>query len=85
VGTFVMFFAVVNALKVIPYFALGQFTAQNFLATVMLFPLAVAANYLGVWLVKRTPTILFYRIAHLLIFLISLELIRSGLLGMLRA
>jgi uncharacterized protein len=82
VGTFVMFFAVVNALKVIPYFALGQFSLPNFTMTLMLIPVATAANYLGVWLVKRTPTILFYRIAHILIFLISLELIRAGFLGM---
>lgn len=84
VGTFVMFFGVVNALKVIPYFALGQFSTQHFTMTLMLIPVATAANYFGVWLVKRTPTILFYRIAHILIFLISLELIRAGILGMVR-
>lgn len=83
VGTFVMFFAVVNALKVIPYFALGQFSRENFVTTLMLLPVATAANYFGVWLVKRTPTILFYRIAHLMVFLISLELVRAGLMGML--
>lgn len=82
VGTFVMFFGVVNALKVIPYFALGQFSAPNFTVTLMLIPVATAANYLGVWLVRRTPTILFYRIAHILIFLISLELVRAGLVGL---
>lgn len=84
VGTFVMFFAVVNALKVVPYLALGQFSAENFKSTLMLIPLATAANYFGVWLVKRTPTILFYRIAHILIFLISLELVRAGFLGLWR-
>ena len=84
VGTFVMFFGVVNALKVVPYFALDQFSMPNFTMTLMLIPIATAANYLGVWLVKRTPTVLFYRIAHVLIFLISLELIRAGFLGMIR-
>lgn len=82
VGTFVMFFGVVNALKVVPYFALGQFSAPNFTATLMLIPLATAANYFGVWLVKRTPTVLFYRIAHLLVFIVSLELIRAGIVGL---
>lgn len=82
VGTFVMFFGVVNAMKVIPYFALGQFSAQNFAMTLMLIPVATAANYLGVWLVRRTPTVLFYKIAHILIFVISLELIRAGYLGL---
>ncbi len=78
VGTNVMFFAVVNAVKVIPYFALGNFTPQNFTTSMALFPLAAASNLLGVWLVRRVPTVIFYKIAHVLIFLISLELIRSG-------
>lgn len=52
-------------------------------AAALLLPVATAANYFGVWLVKRTPTILFYRIAHLMVFLISLELVRAGLMGML--
>ena len=78
VGTFVIFFGVVNALKVIPYFA------QNFAATLILIPVATAANYFGVWLVKRTPTVLFYRIAHILVFIVSLELVRAGALGLLR-
>jgi uncharacterized membrane protein YfcA len=84
VGTFVIFFGVVNALKVVPYFALGQFSAQNFTMTVMLLPVATLANYLAVWLVRRTSTVLFYRLAHVLTFLISLELIRAGIVGMLR-
>jgi uncharacterized membrane protein YfcA len=84
VGTFVVFFGVVNALKVIPYLALGQFSAPNFAATLLLIPLATVANYLGVWLVKRTPTVLFYRIAHILVFVVSLELVRAGALGLWR-
>jgi uncharacterized membrane protein YfcA len=84
VGTFVIFFGVVNGLKVIPYFALGQFSVQNFAATLVLIPVATVANYCGVWLVKRTPTVLFYRIAHVLVFIVSLELVRSGALGLMR-
>ena len=44
----------------------------------MLLPLAIVTNFLGIWLVRSTPTVLFYKIAYVLIFLISLELIRSG-------
>ena len=84
VGTNVMFFTVVNMLKVIPYFALGQFTPQNFTTSLALFPLAAASNLLGVWLVRRTPTVIFYKIAHALIFLISLELVRAGTMDLLR-
>ena len=78
VGTVTLFFAAVNALKVVPFFALGQFTPANFTTTLWLIPLAIASNLLGVWLVRITPTVVFYRIAHVLIFLISLQLIWAG-------
>ena len=39
---------------------------------------AVASNFLGLWLARRTPTELFYRITYLLMFLISLALIWQG-------
>ena len=43
-----------------------------------LLPLAVAANFLGIWLVRKTPTELFYQIAYRLMFLISLALLWQG-------
>jgi uncharacterized protein len=79
VGTSVIFFALVNWMKLIPYFALGQFTTETLATSLALLPLAVATNFLGIWLVRRTPTALFYKIAYVLVFLISAELIRSGL------
>ena len=79
VGTTTVFFTVVNALKIGPYFALGQFSAKNFATSLLLLPVAVAANFLGIWLVQRTPTGLFYRIAYVLVFLISLALLWRGL------
>jgi uncharacterized membrane protein YfcA len=45
----------------------------------VLLPLAVAANYAGLWLVRRTSTEMFFRIAYVLMFLIAVELIRSSL------
>ena len=44
----------------------------------MLLPLAMATNFLGIWLVLRHPDRAFYRIAHTLIFLISLALMAQG-------
>jgi uncharacterized protein len=84
VGTYTIYFAALNLLKIGPYFALGQFSAENLATSVLLFPLAIGANFLGIWLVRRTPTEWFYRIAYLLVFLISLELIRSGALAIWR-
>ena len=42
------------------------------------------ANYGGIWLVRRTPTDLFFRVAYVLMFLISVELIRGALVEMSR-
>ena len=84
VGTTTMFFAVVNALKIGPYFALGQFTTENFATSVALLPIAIAANFAGVWLVRRTPTGLFYQIAYVLLFAISVVLLWQGIGGWMR-
>ena len=43
-----------------------------------LLPLAVVTNFLGIWLVRVTPTRIFYQIAYVLVFLISVALIWLG-------
>jgi uncharacterized protein len=78
VGTTTMFFAAVNAMKIIPYFMLGQFTARNLSTSLALLPIAVAANFAGVWLVRRTPMEVFYRIAYVLLLMISVTLLWQG-------
>ncbi|MES2751165.1 MAG: sulfite exporter TauE/SafE family protein [Pseudomonadota bacterium] len=78
VGTTTIFFAVVNVLKIGPYFLLDQFTTKNFATSLLLLPIAVAANFAGIWLVRRTPTGLFYQIAYVLLFVISLLLLWQG-------
>lgn len=84
VGTTLIFFATLNWMKVVPYFALGQFTAENLATSALLLPLAVAANFFGIWLVRRVSHETFYKIAYALMFLISLELIRGGAVGIMR-
>ena len=83
VGTTVMFFAAVNAMKVVPYFALGQFSTAGLWTSVALFPLAIACNFLGIWLVRVTPEAMFYQITNVLVLLIGLELTRQGVTGLL--
>jgi hypothetical protein len=81
VATTIWFFAAVNAMKVIPYFALGQFSTAGLATSLALAPLAVASNFLGIWLVRITPTELFYRITYVIVLLLSLELTRRGVMG----
>ena len=50
----------------------------------MLFPLAIATNFLGIWLVRVTPQETFYKIVYVITFMISLELIRNGVTAIFR-
>jgi uncharacterized membrane protein YfcA len=84
VGTTAIVFATLNWLKVIPYFALGQFSTKGLGTSLALLPLAIATNLLGFWLVRVTPQEIFYKITMLLMFLISIELVRSGMTEILR-
>ena len=43
-------------MKLVPFFALGQFSTTNIKTSLVLMPFAVATNFLGVWLVRITPT-----------------------------
>ncbi len=78
-GTSVIFFAVVNAVKLIPYFALGQFSTANLMTSAVLVPLAPLATLAGAWLVKRIDQTLFYRISYSVLLPVGLKLIYDGL------
>ena len=84
VGTTAVFFASVDALKVVPYFALGQFSTEGLGTSLALLPLAIATNFLGFWVVRITPQEVFYKITMALMLVIALELTRSGVTDMLR-
>jgi uncharacterized membrane protein YfcA len=80
VGTTAMFFASLNAMKVVPYVALGQFSTKGLGTSLVLIPLALVSNQLGFWLVRRVSQDMFYRITLILMLLISIELTRQGVL-----
>jgi len=75
----VMFFATANALKIVPYFALGQFSATGLATSFALFPLAIAFNFLGIYLVRITPDAMFYQLTNGMVLLLGCELTRQGL------
>jgi len=79
VGTTAFFFATTNALKVMPYVALGQFSTKGLGTSLVLLPLAMLTNMLGFWVVRITPQEVFYKITMVLMFAISIELVRSGM------
>ncbi|UGY09772.1 sulfite exporter TauE/SafE family protein [Phyllobacterium pellucidum] len=82
-GTSVIFFAIVNAVKVIPYFALGQFDTANLRASAVLLPLAPLATFAGAWIVKRMRPEIFYPFMYIMILLMGLKLTYDGVVSLL--
>ncbi|MBM1220541.1 sulfite exporter TauE/SafE family protein [Ponticoccus sp. SC2-23] len=78
-ATSVLFFTIVNAVKLGPYFFLGQFATENLLTSAVLIPIAVLAVMLGAAVVKRLKPAVFYPVMYVFIFFVSLKLIWDGL------
>lgn len=79
VGTSAIFFLVLNATKLVPFFALGQLSAQNLATSVLLLPLAIMANFVAIRLVRRVPSSTFYRVSYGLVLAVSIGLIWQGI------
>lgn len=79
VGTSAIFFAALNWIKVPPYVALGQFTVENALATLVLLPVAILASLAGVRLVRMVPAERFYTIIYVLMVVAGAKLLWDGI------
>lgn len=78
VGTTVIFFAVINFVKLGPYAWLGLFDARNLSTSLVLAPLAPVGIWIGVALVRRLSEELFYRICYALLLVVGLKLLWDG-------
>ncbi len=78
-GTAGMFFAVVNAVKLVPYYFLGQFSPTNLLYALVLVPLAPLGVKLGHYLVKRSSPTVYYRIISFFLIVVGAKLLWDGL------
>jgi uncharacterized membrane protein YfcA len=81
VGTTAIFFASLNWIKVPAYMALGQFTPQNLLTSLVLMPVAILSTMAGVWLVRRVRAERFYTLIYLLMIAVGAELIWQAFKG----
>jgi uncharacterized protein len=77
-GTSTVYFAIVNAVKLIPYFALGQFDATNLSLSAVLFPLAIISTAAGAWIVSRLRAEIFYPYMTAMLVLVSIKLVYNG-------
>lgn len=81
-GTSTIAFAIINAVKLVPYYALGQLGLENLeMAAILAIP-AVIAVFAGVRLVTVMPERLFFRLVTWALLLISLKLIWDGAKGL---
>ena len=84
-GTSVIFFASVNAIKLIPYGMLGQLSVTNLSVSLMLLPLAPVGVFLGVWINRKLREDMFFTIILTAIFIVGLKLIWDGIFNLLGA
>lgn len=78
-GTAGIFFAVVNAVKLLPFYFLGQFTTENLLYSLALVPLAPLGVSLGHYLVRRSEPTFYYRVISFFLLVIGGKLLWEGL------
>lgn len=82
-GTSVIFFAVVNAIKVAPYAALGLFQRDVLVSAALMLPLAVIAVRAGAAIIRRMSAEVFYPFTYAMISLVGVKLVWDGLSGLL--
>ena len=77
-GTSTILFAYVNAIKLVPYWALGQMSLGNLRLTLLLMIPASLAVFAGVRLVRVLPEKLFFQLVTWALLLLSVKLIWSA-------
>ena len=82
VGTAVLFFTVVNYVKLVPYAWLGQFDASNLGTSLMLSPLAPVGIGIGYWLHHRVSDRFFFAVVYVMLFLVGVKLVFDGVSGL---
>lgn len=78
-GTSTIAFAVINLVKVVPYWALGQFNPGNLELAALLSPLAIIGALVGYKLTAIIPEKLFFRLVEVALFILSVKLIYDAL------
>ncbi len=80
-GTSAFTFAAVNAIKLVPYGALGQLSAPNLRLSAWLLVPALVGTQVGRYAVKVLPEKVYYAFLQVALGAISVDLILKGVLG----
>lgn len=82
-GTFAVFFAVVNVAKLVPYTLLGQLDSGNLITSAVLLPLAPIGVRLGYFFLHRFNEKVIYNICYFFLAIAGIKLFSEGLQGIL--
>ncbi len=78
-GTGTITFAIINLLKLPPYWMLGQVSIGSLKICALLAPIALLGAYVGFRLTTLIPEKLFFRIVETALFILSIKLAYEGL------
>lgn len=81
-GTFAVFFTVVNLVKLIPYAWLGQFDSTNLMTSLVLLPAAPIGVRLGYYLLHKVNEVIVYRLCYFFLFVVGIKLLWDGTKGL---
>ena len=81
-GTSTRFFAILNAIKVIPYFALGELDATNLSLSAALLPIALVSTLAGARLVHYLKPVVFYPLMYGMVLIAGSKLTWDGIRGL---
>ncbi|MBE2275749.1 MAG: sulfite exporter TauE/SafE family protein [Rhodobacteraceae bacterium] len=81
-GTATIAFAIINAVKLIPYWALGQLSAESLQHAVLLFVPAAVAVFVGLRLVRILPARAFFGLVTWALLIVSAKLVWDGVRGL---
>jgi uncharacterized membrane protein YfcA len=77
-GTTTILFSIINAVKLVPYWALDQLSWTNLKTASLLFPAGILATFVGVQLVRILPKRTFFLVVQVGLLIVSLKLIFDG-------
>jgi uncharacterized membrane protein YfcA len=77
-GTTTIVFAAINAVKLLPYWVLGQLSPANLRTSVYLMPIAIAGTFAGVKLVRVLPQRSYFLFVQSMMLIVSIKLVADA-------
>jgi uncharacterized membrane protein YfcA len=78
--TILVFFLIVNQVKIIPYAWMGQFSSENLLLSLIFVPIVPLGIWLGLRLHNVISPELFYKISYFMMIVAGAKLLYDGMI-----